>query len=50
MADYYVGQVFENEYPTKAASFVNANNCLIQTFEKIERTVDRIESRPGVRT
>ena len=50
MADYYVGQVFENEYPTKAASFVNANNCTIQTFEKIERTVDRIESRPGVRT
>lgn len=50
MSDFQIGQVFENEYPIQAVSFVNANNCTIQTFEKIERTVDRIESRPGVRT
>lgn len=46
MFDYYIGQIFENEYPTKAASFASE----IQIFEKVERTVDRIESRPGVRT
>lgn len=50
MSDFQIGQIFENEYPTKAATFANTNNCTIQTFEKIERTVDRIESRPGVRT
>lgn len=50
MSDFQIGQIFENEYPPKAASFATANKCRIQTFEKVERTVDRIESRPGVRT
>lgn len=50
MSDFQIGQIFENEYPAKAASFATANKCRIQTFEKVERTVDRIESRPGVRT
>ena len=50
MSDYYIGQIFENEYPPKSASFATANKCRIETFEKVERTVDRIESRPGVRT
>lgn len=50
MPDFQIGQIFENEYPTKAVSFATANKCIIQTFEKVERTVDRIESRPDVRT
>ena len=50
MPDYYIGQIFENEYPAEAASFATVNKCRIQTIEKVERTVDRIESRPGVRT
>lgn len=50
MSDFQIGQIFENEYPTKAATFANANNCSIENFEKVERTVDRIESRPGEQT
>ena len=48
MSDYYIGQIFDNEYPTKAATFANTNNCGIEHLDKVERTVDRIESRPGV--
>ena len=35
MADYYVGQIFENEYPPEAAAWVNDNNCYIDEIEPI---------------
>ena len=48
MSDYYIGQIFDNEYPIKATTFANTNNCGIKHLDEVERTVDRIESRPGV--
>lgn len=50
MSYYYIGQIFENEYPPLCISFLRKNNCEIKTFETVERTVERIDHRPGVRT
>ena len=33
MAEYYIGQIFENTYPEDAADWVNENNCYINEIE-----------------
>ena len=50
MSDFQIGQIFENEYPPLCTSFLSKNNCEIKIFETVERTVERIDHRPGVRT
>lgn len=50
MAEFEIGQFFENEYPVKAVSFAAMNDCTISPVAKVERTVDRIESRPDQST
>lgn len=50
MSDFQIGQIFENEYPPLCTSFLSKNNCEIKTLETVERTVERIDHRPGVRT
>lgn len=34
MTDYYIGQIFENEYPRDAANWCNANNCYIKELSR----------------
>lgn len=35
MAEYYIGQIFENTYPAEAAEWVNDNNCYIDEIEPL---------------
>lgn len=35
MAEYYIGQIFEETYPEEAAEWVNNNNCYIAEIEPL---------------
>ena len=36
MTDFFIGQIFECEYPTEAAEFVNDNSLMITEIEPID--------------
>lgn len=35
MTDFYIGQIFKNEYPPEAAEWVNNNNCYIDEIDPL---------------
>lgn len=39
MSDYYIGQIFENEYPPEVASFCSKNNAKIEVIGTVDKTV-----------
>lgn len=36
MSEYYIGQIFKEEYPAEAAYWCNENNCFIDEIEPLQ--------------
>lgn len=48
MTEYYIGQIFKEEYPPEAADWCNSNNCFIDEIEPInnKRRFEIKETQP----
>lgn len=38
--EYYIGQIFEEEYPAEAAEWVNNNNAMIVEIEPVTKNIE----------